>query len=407
MAGADEITSSPRWSREELGGGVGRLASVAPAASLSSAGIASGQAATTASRPLYFVNWWVDSALIGGLSIATWLVMSAFYNNIDSKPALAVSLIISFLFNCPHFSATVYRLYQSPEHIRQFPVTAWGLPLIMLGAVLACFWLPQTVAPYFLMLYVLWSPYHYSGQTVGLTMVYARRSGFPVGRRERLALSAFVFSAFVYGGVIHVNGSGFTDVFGMPVPLPLFPGWIDAAVQAVMGTSALIFAGFAVAWCLQRKQALPPIMLLPALAHFVWFVPGSSIAAFFVIIPLFHSLQYLLVALVVQLKRRMDVAGAERSWRRVRAEALRWGTRNIVGGVLLFIGIPLLFSWVPLPFLTVAGIVAAAVNIHHFFVDGVIWKLRDASNASALMMNVAELSRPPALAFEPAGRRPM
>jgi hypothetical protein len=389
-----EADARPRWRREGLGGTARGPASVAAAASLSSAGMLNGQVATAASHPLYFVNWWVDTALIGGLSIVAWLVISAFSSNIDTKPILALPLIFTFLVNLPHFSATVYRLYQSPEHTRQFPVTSWGLPLILLGAVLACFWLPQLVAPYFLMLYVIWSPYHYSGQTVGLTMVYAKRSGFPIGRRERLALSGFVFSAFVYG-VIHLKEIGFTDVFGMPVPLPLFPGWLDAAVQAVMATAALTFAAFAAAWCLRQKRMLPPIVLLPALAHFVWFVPGTSVKTFFVIIPLFHSLQYLLVALVVQLKRRMDVAGAERSWRRIRVEALRWGTRNIIGGVLLFIGIPLLFVWLPLPFLTVFGIVAAAVNIHHFFVDGVIWKLRDASNASALTINIAELSRPP------------
>jgi hypothetical protein len=58
---------------------------------------------------------------------------------------------------------------------------------------------------------------------------------------------------------------------------------------------------------------------------------------------------------------------------------------------LLFIGLPLCFAWLPLPFLTIAGIMAAAVNVHHFCVDGVIWKLRDASNSSALMSNIAEL----------------
>jgi hypothetical protein len=370
----------------------GRLPGVAAAPSPSRAGVSI--APTAAGHPLYFVNGWVDAALIGGLSIATWLVMSIFDHDGEAKPILTSTLIVSLLINCPHFSATVYRLYQSPEHTRQFPVTAWGLPFVMLGAVLACFWLPQTVAPCFLMLYVLWSPYHYSGQTVGLTMIYARRTGFPIGRRERLALSGFVFSAFVYG-VIHIKANGFSDLFGVPVPLPLLPPWFDAATQVVMASAALCFAGLAIAGCRRQRRTLPPIVLLPAAAHFVWFVPGTAIKAFFVIIPLFHSLQYLLVAGVVQLKRRIDVAGGERSWARIRAEALRWGARNIFGGVLLFIGIPLLFSWVPLPFLTVAGIVAAAVNIHHFFVDGVIWKLRDAANASALTMNIAELSRVP------------
>ena len=139
---------------------------------------------------------------------------------------------------------------------------------------------------------------------------------------------------------------------------------------------------------------MPPIVLLPALTHFIWFVPGASLKSFWIVIPFFHSIQYLLIALVMQLKVKIDVVGGERSWRRIGAEARRWGSRNILGGILLFIGLPAAFSWLPLPLMTTAAILAAAVNIHHFFVDGVIWKLRDTSTSSALMMNIAELAVP-------------
>jgi hypothetical protein len=167
-----------------------------------------------------------------------------------------------------------------------------------------------------------------------------------------------------------------------------------------MCPGALGFAGFVLAWCVAQKRPLPPIVLVPALAHFIWFVPGAGLRAFWVVIPFFHSLQYLLIALAMQLKLRVDTKGGGHSPRRIRAEAARWGFRNIVGGALLFIGLPALFSWLPFPLMTTAGIIAAAINIHHFFVDGVIWKLRDARTSSALTMNIAELSgpRPVALA---------
>jgi hypothetical protein len=348
-------------------------------------------------RSLYFVNWWADTLIIGGLSILVWIALLAFYNSADTQPIFWLSLVLSLVVNYPHFSATVYRLYQSAENIRQFPVTAWGLPLIMVGAVGASLWQPNVVAPYLLMLFLVWSPYHYSGQTIGLTMVYARRAGFSIGQRERMALSAFVFSAFVCGVIrFQRNGSsgGFIDFYGMSVPVVPLPDWMDAAAQAVMWTGALVFAGFAAVWCLRQKRLIPPIVLLPALTHFTWFVPGAGLKSFWIVIPFFHSLQYLLVALAMQLKIRIDVAGGEHSWRRIGFEARRWGSRNILGGVLLFIGLPAAFSWLPLPLLTTAGILAAAVNIHHFFVDGVIWKLRDAATSSALMMNIADLVGP-------------
>jgi hypothetical protein len=131
--------------------------------------------------------------------------------------------------------------------------------------------------------------------------------------------------------------------------------------------------------------------------HFVWFVPSASLKSFWIVVPFFHSLQYLLVALAMQLKVSIDVAGGEHSWRRIGVEARRCGSRNILGGILLFIGLPATFSWLPLPLMTTAGILAAAVNIHHFFVDGVIWKLRETATSSALMMNIAEFAGPGAV----------
>ena len=158
-------------------------------------------------RSLYFINWWIDTLIIGGLSIVNWIALLAFYHSADMQPIYWFDLVLSLVVNYPHFSATVYRLYQSPDNVRQFPVTAVGLALILFGAVGASFWQPNVIAPYFLMLFLLWSPHHYSGQTIGLTMVYARRAGFPIGRRERIALSAFVFSAFVCG-VIRFQQNG-------------------------------------------------------------------------------------------------------------------------------------------------------------------------------------------------------
>src|SRR6266436_8355259 len=100
-------------------------------------------------RSLYFINWWSDTLIIGGLSIIAWIGLLVFARNVDLQPIFGLALVLSLAVNFPHFSATVYRLYQSPENIRQFPVTAWGVPLILAAAVGASFWQPTVIAPYF------------------------------------------------------------------------------------------------------------------------------------------------------------------------------------------------------------------------------------------------------------------
>ena len=111
-------------------------------------------------------------------------------------------------------------------------------------------------------------------------------------------------------------------------------------------------------------------------------------------IPAFHSLQYLLIALFVQLKRRTDAGTAEYPTQLLAAEAIRWGIANVIGGGLLFIGLPVGLVALGFPPVIAFGLVIAAVNIHHFFVDGVIWKLREPATSSALMTSLTELSGP-------------
>jgi hypothetical protein len=348
-------------------------------------------------RSLYFVNGWVDSLAVGGLSMLTAIALLTLADASGDGALMPLVFPVALLVNYPHFSATLYRLYQSPDNLREFPVTAIGLPLLLLGAVAAALWQPELIAPYLLMLYLLWSPYHYSGQTVGLTMVYARRAGFRIGRRERLALSSFVFSAFVCGAVrIQQTAAhdGLIDLNGLSVPAFIFPPWLYWGAQAVMICGALLLCGFAVVWCLRERRLLPPIVLLPAATHFIWFVPGAGLKTFWIMVPAFHSLQYLLIALFVQLKRRSEMATTNHPAHSLATEALRWGGANVIGGVLLFIGLPAVFVALGFPWVTAFGVVWAAVNIHHFFVDGVIWKLREPATASALTTSLAELGGP-------------
>jgi hypothetical protein len=330
--------------------------------------------------------------MIGGVSIITFFAVFIIYG-FESVPPWIYQLaaLLAVFVNYPHFSATVYRLYQDSNNIRQFPITAIILPIILAGAIAASFWQPEVVAPYLVMLYLIWSPYHYSGQTLGITLVYARRSNFLVGQRERFALSMWIFGSFAHS-VARRQVSQTRTIYDISVPSMAFPAWVDVVASLVMwvGVAALLL--LVAAWCRTNRRMLPPIVLLPAAAQTLWFLPGYQFPIFFVFVPLFHSLQYLYLAWVMQLGLRLGHDPGRSSWSAIRAESLKWFIRNYVGGIALFILLPLIFFWTSLPFAIVTGILIAAVNIHHFFVDGVIWKLRDSRVASPLMLSISDLA---------------
>jgi hypothetical protein len=345
-------------------------------------------------RRLYFVNAPVDFLLIGGASIILFVLMGLFYPHERTPAAMTVAAQLLWLCNWPHFSASSYRLYHTRDNIRQYPVTALVIPFVVVAGVVGALLSPALVAPYFVKVFAIWSPYHFSGQTLGICLIYARRSGFKVGSWERLSLAGFIYGTFLSGTVRAEIGTNLNDYFGIPYRGLGLPEWTAHVTDAYMWICGLAFAALAVRWCLRNRQPMPPMVLLPAATQYIWFVQSTFSESFREFVPFFHSLQYLLIAWSVQLKEKMDVDGIRPSRRFVVGESIRWGILNIVGGAVLFFAIPHLVSWTGLPLLFATGVVIAGVQIHHFFVDGVIWKLKNKKVASPLMVNLADLLAP-------------
>jgi hypothetical protein len=345
-------------------------------------------------QPLYFVNAPVDFALAGGASIIAFLLLRMFHSGERVVLVYTAAAALSWVVNWPHFSATSYRLYHDRSHIWQYPVTALVIPWLVVAAVIGSVFSPTVIAPYFVKLYLTWSPYHFSGQTLGVTLIYARRAGFSVGKIERLALSTFIFGSFATQNArFEVNPEG-ASYYGIAYPGLGLPAWTVSALSTAMYFGGAVFLVLAARWCLRERRWLPPVVLLPALTQYVWFIPGNGWASFQEFVPFFHSVQYLLIAWSVQLKEKLDKDHLAPGVPYVLRESARWGVLNIVGGAILFFMLPHLLSEAGVELLFASGVVLAGVQVHHFFVDGVIWKLRRTTPSSPLMVNLADMLGP-------------
>jgi hypothetical protein len=349
-------------------------------------------------RPLYFVNAGVDFAFIGGLSIVTFLV---FYLVGMSRPmgrevTLVTAAALAWVINWPHFSATSYRLYHTRSNVNQYPVTALIIPVLLTATVIGSFLSPTGVAPWLVKMFVIWSPYHFSGQTLGISLIYARRAGIRIGRWERLALSGFIFSTFLVQTAITESGQGLGTFYSVSYPTLGLPAWVPDVLRVWMWACAAAVIFFYIGWSRRAGRLAPPILLLPAVAQFVWFGLGWKVPAFNEFVPFFHALQYMLIAWVMQVGETLAARAPAQRRRFVIGESLRWGAFNVVGGIILFWLLPRAgeLGGFTLPFAT--AVIISAVQIHHFFVDGVIWKLRNPKVASPLLSNVNDMIAGPA-----------
>jgi hypothetical protein len=218
--------------------------------------------------------------------------------------------------------------------------------------------------------------------------------------------------------VIPPGGSGVNEFYGIKYLALGLPEATPLIFQYIMWAGGALFLTLAIRWALQKKRMLPPIILVPAAAQYIWFVLGAGWLSFSEFVPFFHCMQYLLIAWSMQLKEKMDLQHIAPSTKYVVGESLRWGFFNVLGGAALFFFFPLV-TWAivqgvssgeflaamrdlfvhqgspgtpGLPFYI--GVTIVAVQIHHFFVDGVIWKLKRKSVSSPLMVNLSDMLEP-------------
>jgi hypothetical protein len=376
------------------GGSAGTAADLSIAAPFDPAAPAAASAATGTAASPYFVNAAFDVAFVGGISCATFLAFLHFAPTSHSEQATAVLLAVVWLVNYPHFSATLHRLYRTRRNAAQYPFTAYLLPLVIVAGTAAALVWSETVAPYFVKLMLLWTSYHFSGQTLGLTLLYARRTGVVFEGRERRAVALFIFGTYlVYMlRVGRVAGS----YYGVDHPTLEVPPWFATGAWWTTWAAGGYLLAFVLSWTLRRRRIFPVIVMLPAVTQFVWFVPGLTTGDFFLFVPVFHSLQYLPIALAMHLGDTLGNPHDSRSRRRLAFETARWCGLNFAGGLALFYSLPRAVSWLGIELPLAIGVVYAAIQLHHFIVDGVIWKLRNDSVASPLMTNLLSYARGPA-----------
>jgi tetratricopeptide (TPR) repeat protein len=122
--------------------------------------------------------------------------------------------------------------------------------------------------------------------------------------------------------------------------------------------------------------------VMPVLVSRIVDVPNPQVSYSTGVLAVMHSAQYLWITQHYARRDSLRHTGAA-LWNRQKYWALL-----ILGGVALFVPVPWAASLMArADFTSSALIVASAVNIHHFVLDGVVWKLRN-PKVSQTLVNV-------------------
>ncbi|WP_428142449.1 hypothetical protein [Delftia acidovorans] len=315
-----------------------------------------------------------DGLFIAG-TLALALGMTAMAS-ISPAMLLAIVLVDTWLFANPHVMATLTRIGASMADIRRHRFLIFGLPVIVLGGVVATV-LAFEVAGLFT-LYFCAQSYHVARQSFGIARAY-RRSGMHPFRQDRLA-EALIYLIAAWGLLARCAQAPETFL-GYPIQLPAVP----AQAANAMGVAAIACSAF---WLWrQARLALTGnidwrhdgFVASHAFTCFVAYIWITDITLGWLLINLWHNLQYLLFVWVQNIRRERQTQADKASETGLWKNAARYGGVCLALGSMLYLAIDWAGTqllWLGLPTVLIAHF---TLGFHHYLVDGVIWKRRAAS----------------------------
>jgi len=341
-------------------------------------------------RSIWVYSPWLDLIAGCGAWSAPLLLFSYFSIASNTRVWAVAFYVLALFFNYPHYMATIYRAYHRAEDFHKYRIfTLHTTAVILLTLVLSHFW--ARMLPWIFTIYLTWSPWHYSGQNYGLFMMFARRAGARPDNAQRRALyGCFIASYLILFLGFHTGPS--SDPLFLSLGIPAI---VSRWEQILLG---LLFVAFSIYGLSGLARATGWGKLLPALtlfsSQFLWFVFPAAISLIkglavpqsrysSGVLAVMHSAQYLWIT--SHYARREAAEEGSRKWRLPAYFAVL-----VVGGIALFVPGPWLASRIFHHDFTASFLIfTAVVNIHHFILDGAIWKLRD-GRIAALLLNSRE-----------------
>jgi hypothetical protein len=341
---------------------------------------------------------------VGGAGVllvpALWLLRRAI--GLDSAE-LAVGFVMfhaAHLINDPHFAVTYLLFYKrvkerafgdvfAPRQRARYLFAGFLVPLGLaawLGSALASGSARSLGA--LIQLMFLLVGWHYVKQGFGVLSVLSARRGVRFSSGERRAILAHCFAGWAYAWASPASPASEAEEKGVLYLSFAHPPLVEQITGGLFLLSALglLFVLYR-KW--RRERRLPPLAPLTGLVVSIWLwsVYSSADPLMVYVIPALHSLQYLYFVWLLSRNQARAAAQPPFFGPSVRQRLLLLAGGSIALGWLLFHGCPDLLDSVRLtahrraherlgelgatPYF--AGFFAF-VNIHHYFMDNVLWR---------------------------------
>jgi uncharacterized membrane protein len=225
--------------------------------------------------------------------------------------------------------------------------------------------------------------WHYVKQGYGvITVLSAVRRVFYSNLERRLLLlngyTVWIYSWMAFNVELRHGTLFGVQYFTLDIPAAaLTAGWWAVVLTSIALASALAHR------VIVRQQPVSWNGIIGYVSSlYLWVIAFFANPIFTLFVPAFHSLQYLLFVWRYQINKAASEHGTEpgASTRVVRTRVTRFIVVGIVLGFIGFVGVPAALQLGLAPDAAVWGpsvfmfMFAAGINLHHYFIDNVIWR---------------------------------
>jgi hypothetical protein len=348
----------------------------------------------------------VEFMLVGGATLVlfplAWMLRKGLGLDASEYAVGFLTFYGAYVINDPHFAVTYVLFYKDAKRralgrdrglsyrvryvvaglVVPALLAAWAIAALALRSAEMLGWMIQLM--FFL---VGW---HYVKQGFGVLAVLSARRGAPIGVRERKAILAHCFAGWAYAWASPAAPAAAFEEKGVVYTALAHPRWLEVATGFALLASSVALAGvLAAKWRRERKTLpLAPLAVF-LLTVWSWTIYSSVNRLVQYVIPALHSVQYLYF---VWLMKRNEARSQEGPPTFGRPVAVRLGLLALSAlglGWLLLRGVPdfldvalaarprrgaRLDALGPTPFFAAFFVF---VNLHHYFMDHVIWRRDD------------------------------
>lgn len=324
---------------------------------------------------------------------STFVVLLAWFaSSVLHVDGYTILVAVAVTSNGPHLVSTWTRVYLNPPEWRSRPLATVVMPALIFLGVLFINWKLEAWGPRLLNSIILyWATWHFVAQNWGILRIYQRKSGEPETSWARKLERPLLLLSVLFC-VSHRLYTGPRVLFGVELFYPQLP---RAFVYGLLAPLAVLVVALVAARVRERSEPWAKAswirLAFLACSFMGFFVPFQLIksddTSAFAAAASWHGFQYLGMVRYYNLNTwkggvspdaRLISWLSQPGWAR---GFLYWAFLMALAGSVY--GVIFALSLVtPWSFYTWAAIVWVSLTLSHYWIDGVIWKLRRAETAS-------------------------